>query len=97
MIQKHIEVFLITRKVKIQNKLGLHARPCSLLVKAAQKFRSELQIKKDDMIVNGKSIMGVMMLAAEFGSELQLILDGVDEEDAMIALIEVFNSKFGED
>ena len=88
---------MIKRIVKVQNKLGLHARPCSLLVKAASKYRSELQIIKDDFIVNGKSIMGVMMLAAECGCELELIYEGVDEEDAMETIVQLIESGFGEE
>lgn len=59
--------------------MGLHARPATMLVKLATKFRSEFHIRKDDMVINGKSIMGVMTLAAEYGSELEIIADGVDE------------------
>ena len=82
--------------VKIQNKHGLHARPCSLLVKATSKFRSEFQLQKDDMIVNGKSIMGVMMLAAECGCEIELTVDGVDEIEAMETITKLIESGFGE-
>jgi phosphocarrier protein len=68
------------KTVTVKNKLGLHARPSALLVRAATKYRSEFFIEKDGTKVNGKSIMGVMMLAAECGSTLHLIADGVDEE-----------------
>ncbi len=81
----------------IQNKLGLHARPATVLVKTAIKYRSDFRIKKDDMEINGKSIMGVMMLAAEFGSEIELITDGIDEEFLMRELIEHFENKFDEE
>jgi phosphocarrier protein len=84
-------------KITVQNKLGLHARPSSLLIKTAQNFRSEFKIVKEDMEVNGKSIMGVMMLAAECGSELELIADGADEEFMLDELVKLFESKFGED
>jgi len=76
--------------------LGLHARPSALLVRAATKFRSEFFIEKDGTKVNGKSIMGVMMLAAECGSQLQLIADGVDEEYLLQELSELIKSGFGE-
>ena len=85
------------RIIKVQNKLGLHARPCSLLVKAASKFRSDFEIKKDNLNVNGKSIMGVMMLAAEYGSELELIFTGVDATEAMETIVEIFQNKFEEE
>jgi len=88
---------MLKRTIKVINKLGLHARPSSLLVKTAIKFRSDLKIIKDDMEVNGKSIMGVMMLAAECGSELTIVLDGVDEEEAFQHIEALFNSKFEED
>lgn len=87
---------MITRKIRVQNKLGLHARPAALIVTTASKFQSEFFITKDGMRINGKSIMGVMMLAAEMGSELTLELDGPDEEQAMEDIIKVIESKFGE-
>ena len=80
-----------------RNKLGLHARPAALLVKAATKYRSDFFIEKDGMRVNGKSIMGVMMLAAECGSVLDLIADGVDEEYLLDEISELIASGFGEE
>lgn len=88
---------MFKKTIIIQNRLGLHARPSALLVKVANKFRSDLHIKKDDMLVNGKSIMGVMMLAAEFQSEIELIAEGIDEEYMLEELENMFNEKFGED
>ena len=85
------------RKVKVVTKLGLHARPAALLVKAATKYRSDFFIEKDGMRVNGKSIMGVMMLAAECGSVLDLIADGVDEEYLLDEISELIASGFGEE
>ena len=85
------------RRVKVVNKLGLHARPAALLVKAATKCRSDFFIEKDGMRVNGKSIMGVMMLAAECGSVLDLIADGVDEEYLLDEISELIASGFGEE
>ena len=87
---------MIQRTVTVKNKFGLHARPAALIVTTASKFQSEFFISKDDVRVNGKSIMGVMMLAAEMGSELLLELDGQDEEQAMAAIILVIDTKFGE-
>ena len=88
----------MTKKtIRVENKLGLHARPCALLVKTASRFRSDLLIKKENIEVNGKSIMGVMMLAAEYDSELELIANGVDEDYMIKEIEELFASKFDED
>lgn len=81
----------------VTNKLGLHARPSALLVRAATKYRSDFFIEKDGLKVNGKSIMGVMMLAAECGSHLELIADGVDEDYLLTEVKEMLDSGFGED
>ncbi|MBW6515588.1 MAG: HPr family phosphocarrier protein [Candidatus Cloacimonetes bacterium] len=88
---------MIKKKIIVENKLGLHARPCAMLVKTASKYRSDLLIKKDNIEVNGKSIMGVMMLAAEYKSELELIANGVDEEFMVDEISELFKSKFNEE
>lgn len=87
---------MIKKTINVQNRLGLHARPAAMIVTTASKYQAELFITKDGMRVNGKSIMGVMMLAAEMGSELLLELDGPDEENAMADIIRVIESKFGE-
>jgi phosphocarrier protein len=84
------------REVRIENRNGLHARPAAEIVKAASKFRSEVTIRRDDMEVNGKSIMGVMMLAAEFGTTLRLRANGEDAEQAIEALSALVASRFGE-
>ena len=83
-------------KIKVTNPLGLHARPSTLLVRAATKYRSEFYIEKDSMRVNGKSILGVMMLAAECGSVLNLIADGSDEEFLLEEIEALIASGFGE-
>ena len=82
--------------VRIVNKNGLHARPAAEIVKAAAKFQSEITLRRDDLEVNGKSIMGVMMLAAEFGSTLQLQASGPDADDAVRAIATLIANKFGE-
>ncbi len=87
---------MIEREVQIVNKLGLHARPAAEIVKTAAKFQSNITLTRDDLEVNGKSIMGVMMLAAEFGSSITLRADGVDEEQAVEALAALVASKFRE-
>jgi phosphocarrier protein HPr len=88
---------MLKKTITVTNKLGLHARPSALLVKTATKFRSEFFIEKDGMRVNGKSIMGVMMLAAEFQAQLDLVADGVDEQYLLEEITELFSSKFGEE
>ncbi|MCB5265422.1 MAG: HPr family phosphocarrier protein [Candidatus Cloacimonetes bacterium] len=88
---------MMRKKVKIANKMGLHARPSALLVRAATKYRSDFHIEKDGTTINGKSIMGVMMLAAECGSTIELIADGVDEEYLINEISEMITSGFGEE
>ena len=84
------------RQVQIVNKNGLHARPAAEIVKLAAKFQSEITIVKDDLDVNGKSIMGVMMLAAEHGSSITFRAEGPDAEQALDALATLVSNKFGE-
>ena len=79
----------------IRNQLGLHARACALFVKTAARFKSDILVSRDDLEVNGKSIMGVMMLAAEEGSTIRVRADGPDEDAAIGALRELVNGKFG--
>lgn len=85
------------RTVVIANRYGLHARPAAEFVKLATRFRSSIMVRKDDLEVNGKSIMGMMMLAAEFGSELAIKADGADASEALDALEQLVTSRFGED
>ncbi|MEX1186544.1 MAG: HPr family phosphocarrier protein [Gemmatimonadaceae bacterium] len=87
---------MIERQVQIMNRLGLHARPAAEIVKTAAKFQSNITLTRDDLEVNGKSIMGVMMLAAEFGSTITLRADGSDEEQAVEALAALVTTKFRE-
>ena len=87
---------MIERTVTIANKNGLHARPAAEIVKVAAKFKADILLVRDDLEVNGKSIMGVMMLAAEFGSELLLRAEGPDAEEAIGAIAQLIESKFGE-
>lgn len=84
------------RTVTIVNKNGLHARPAAEIVKAAAKFSSDIVILRDDLEVNGKSIMGVLMLAAECGSSITLRATGPDEAAAVDALATLIATKFGE-
>ncbi|HSC30908.1 MAG TPA: HPr family phosphocarrier protein [Gemmatimonadaceae bacterium] len=87
---------IMERSVRIVNKNGLHARPAAELVKTASKFQSEITMVRDDLEVNGKSIMGVMMLAAECGAELLVRADGPDAEQAVQAIADLVARKFGE-
>ena len=79
----------------IKNQLGLHARACALFVKTAARFQSEITVARDDLEVNGKSIMGVMMLAAEVGSSIKIKADGPDEALAVETLKALVDGKFG--
>ncbi|MCK5718341.1 MAG: HPr family phosphocarrier protein [Thiomargarita sp.] len=87
---------MLKQNLTIVNKLGLHARAATKLVKLASSFESEVQVKRQQREVNGKSIMGVMLLAASKGSNIELIIDGIDEEPAMSKLCNLINSGFGE-
>lgn len=87
---------MIKQTVTIVNKLGLHARPSAMLVTAASRYESQVFLTKDGLRVNAKSIMGVMMLAAEQGSEITVEVAGSDEEAALKELLEVIESGFGE-
>ncbi|MDA0987279.1 MAG: HPr family phosphocarrier protein [Bacteroidetes bacterium] len=82
---------MIEKKVVIKNKTGLHTRPAATLVKFAAKFNSEFFIMKDGMEINGKSIIGVMTLAAEQGASLHLRFDGKDEKLMSKAIVDLFN------
>lgn len=86
-----------TADVQILNKLGLHARPAAEFVKLANRFRSEVWIRKDQIEVSGKSIMGVMMLAAECGSTIGIRAIGEDAPEALVALSQLVASRFGEE
>ena len=88
---------MIQEKIKIKNKLGIHARPATLLAQEAGKFKSDIFIAKDGIEVNAKSIMGIMMIAAEQGSVLILTIKGDDEKEAATALKNIFNKIFEEE
>ena len=87
---------MVERSLQIVNKLGIHARPAAEIVKLAAKFKSEITIVRDDLEVNGKSIMGVMMLAAECGASILIRVDGADEDAALDALAALIAAGFGE-
>lgn len=87
---------MIKRNITISNKLGLHARASAKLTKLAGSFKSDVFMSRNGRRVNAKSIMGVMMLAAGLGSEVELETDGADEDAAMAALAGLIDDKFGE-
>ena len=87
---------MIRANVTISNKLGLHARASAKFTKLAGTFRSDVSMSRGERSVNAKSIMGVMMLAAGLGSEVQIEVNGDDEQSAIDALLALINDKFGE-
>ena len=87
---------MIKANVPISNKLGLHARASAKLTKLASSFRSDVFMSRNGRRVNAKSIMGVMMLAAGLGTEVEIEADGEDEKAALDALVALINDKFGE-
>lgn len=88
---------MLIEEFVIPNKLGLHARASALLVKTASRFSSDILIEREDVEVNGKSIMGIMMLAAAKGSVIRVKIKGDDEADAMNILGELITDGFGEE
>ncbi len=88
---------MTTQEIKITNRLGLHARPAALLVQTACSFTCDIKITKDKVQVDAKSIMGVLMLAAEYGSSLLLQCDGPDEQQAVRTIKALFENKFNEE
>ncbi|MFE8072116.1 HPr family phosphocarrier protein [Marinobacteraceae bacterium S3BR75-40.1] len=88
---------MIREPITIINQLGLHARAAAKLVATASRYESQVQIKRDDRQVDAKSIMAVMMLAASIGTEIELIIEGPDEQEARDAVVELINDRFGEE
>jgi phosphocarrier protein len=87
---------MLERTITIRNRSGLHTRPAAALVKTAARFKAEFFIRKDNVEINGKSIIGVMTLAAEQGSALHLRFDGPDEDQAAAAIVDLFERGFDE-
>jgi phosphocarrier protein HPr len=87
----------VVRDIRIVNKLGLHARPASLLAKLAGTYRSDIQIRRGNDKVNGKSIMGIITLAAGQDTTLRFVAAGPDAEQALAAIAELVEAKFGEE
>ncbi len=88
---------MLNREIEIINKLGLHARAAAKLVGCASGFQSDVYLLRNGQRVNGKSIMGVMMLAANQGTQLELEVDGGDEMEAMAAIVALIEDRFGEE
>ena len=87
---------MVEKKIIVKNKLGVHARPAAMLVKTAAAFRADILLAREGQVINGKSIMGVMMLAANLGSEVTISAKGEDEQKAVEAIAKLFEEKFGE-
>ena len=88
---------MLEKIIVIKNKLGLHARPAAMFVQTTGKFKSSVKIIKDGQEVDGKSIMGLMMLAAGLGTELKLLINGPDENELFAAIEQVIEAKFDEE
>jgi phosphocarrier protein len=88
---------ILRAKTIIQNKKGLHARASAKIVEASARFQSEIHVIKDGNAVNGRSIMGLMMLAASIGSEIEITTQGPDAQEALTAMLALVDAKFGED
>lgn len=88
---------MITTDIQITNRLGLHARPAAQVAQTAAGFNCDIKITKDKVEINAKSIMGVLMLAAEYGSTLTLTFDGEDEQAACKAITDLFTNNFNEE
>lgn len=87
---------MISKKITLINKLGLHARAAMKLVNIASRYQSEVILKYGNREVNAKSIMNIMALGASCGAEIELIITGADETEAMAAIVKLINNRFGE-
>jgi phosphocarrier protein len=88
---------VIRREVRIRNRLGLHARAAARFVHTASRFRSRVTAGRDGRVMDGKSILGILLLAASQGTAVELAVDGPDEQEAMRALVELVEAGFGEE
>lgn len=87
---------MITKKLTVLNKLGIHARPAAQFVRTTSQFKADVTVVKDDESVDGKSIMGLMMLAVGCGADIDVTVDGADEAECMAAIEELMQRKFDE-
>ncbi len=88
---------MLNKNFTIVNRLGLHARAAAQLVQTASQFKAEVTLKKEDVEVNGKSIMGILLLAAPKGTAIEVVVNGSDEAEAMMVLSNLIEDGFGED
>lgn len=88
---------MTTKKVTIKNRAGIHARPAALIVNTANEYEAEVYLEKDEMRINGKSIMGIITLGAGYNTELNVIADGDDETEAVDAIVSLFENRFEEE
>lgn len=88
---------MVEKEVTIKNRAGIHARPAALIVQTANKFDSQISFEKDDDRINGKSIMGIITLGAGYNTTLKVIAEGEDENEALDALVTLFENRFEED
>ena len=88
---------MIEQVITVQNRAGIHARPAALLVQKTKDFRCNVYFEKENDRINAKSIMGIITLGASYGTELKIIADGEDEEEALRILVKVFEDKFEEE
>lgn len=88
---------MLTKNIIVKNKLGLHARPSALLAKTASLFQSSILLQRNGQSVDAKSILGLMTMAAPYGTELTLTTDGNDEEVALQTIVRLFHNRFGEE
>lgn len=88
---------MVEKMLLVKNRAGIHARPAALIAQTANKFASEIMLRKDDMTVNAKSIMGVITMGALYNTSLTLTAEGADEKQAVQTIFDLFESKFDED
>jgi phosphocarrier protein len=88
---------MVEQIVTIQNRAGIHARPSAMLVQTAKDFKSNIYLEKGNDRINGKSIMGILTLGASYGTEIRVIAEGEDEQQALEAMVNLFNKKFEEE
>jgi phosphocarrier protein len=88
---------MVEKTVTIKNRAGIHARPAALLVQTANRFSANIFLEKDGEKINGKSIMGILTLAATYNSPIKIIADGNDEQDALQTICRLFETKFEEE
>ena len=88
---------MVEKEVVIKNRAGIHARPAALIVQTANKFDSQISFEKDEDRINGKSIMGIITLGAGYNTALKVIAEGEDENEALDAIVTLFENRFEED